>query len=164
MMVDYSNKVVCSVCGGKGGFSKSKNHALDSNWNDCLYCEGYGFTDETSTDSECREFLQYVKHRNSILGELANLGEVSIISTENIGKDLYVKIVPIVRNRWVELVKTMLKFAHYSETISITPKQSFYYTELGKHHTYWELHIDMHSFKDLEGLTDLLKMYNNMKV
>ncbi|MER2007929.1 MAG: hypothetical protein ABS939_10830 [Psychrobacillus sp.] len=154
--------ITCPVCGGKGGFRKIKKDMYDTNWTDCLYCNRYGFIEDKTSEDECRDYLIYENYKSKIINELSNVASVDTYISDIIGKDLYIKISvePKERNKWVNLVKTLLKFSHYSKTVDIIPKQVFFYTEEGNHHIYWELNISMLSLKDLEGLYDIIKMYN----
>lgn len=138
-----------------------KKDVFDSNWTDCLYCNCYGFIDETMTEDECRDYLVFENHKKKILNELNGLADVQTIYTDVLGKDIYIKAVPYSRGTWVSLIKSMLKFAHYNDNISVVPKQAFYYTDEGNHFVYWELFITTNSLSDLEGLIELLIMYNS---
>jgi predicted metal-binding protein len=155
-----TTKVACGVCSGKGGFRKIKEHMLDTNWIDCVYCDGYGFVEEKESPHEA-DFQKFDEYRDKIEEELEVMADVHVVSTDTLGKDLYVKINPHERKYWVELVKTMLKYAHYSSRVTITPKQVFYFTDEHENKMYWELFITTTSIHDLDGVVDLLKMYND---
>jgi hypothetical protein len=157
--------VACPVCHGKGGFRKVKQDFLDSNWTDCGYCEGYGFVKEVMTEEECRESLEFLSYKNKIVGELFAIADVKVMSAKNIGEDLYIKVVPHKRSDWIELVKMLLKFAHHSERVSIQVKQVFNHREKddkSSYYMFWELEILMNSLDDLDGIIDLLVMYNEV--
>jgi hypothetical protein len=154
-------KVVCGICNGKGGFKKLKQDYLDTNWIDCAYCQGYGFVDDTSTQEKVLEHLIYNKYKTKIISLFSKFGKVKVVTSESEKTDMFVRIFPYERKIWTTLVKHMLKFAHYHEKIDIYPKQAFYYTDDDEHYIDWELHIFMHSLEDLDGLFDLIRLYND---
>jgi hypothetical protein len=159
MNVVEKEKVICALCHGKGGFKKAKKDHLDSNWIDCGYCEGYGFVEETTTEVEEEEFLTYNKYKNTLTLQLCKLGEIKIIETNDLGKDLYIKIMPHKRNHWVGLIKYLLKFAYYSERVNILPKQAFHFD--GEHNfIHWELYITTQELSDFDGILEVIRLYN----
>lgn len=154
-------KSICGVCNGKGGFKKLKDNAFDTNWIDCAYCEGYGFIDDTSTEEEVEHNLIYNKYRNNLILQLCRLGEIELCTSECEGKDMFIRILPSDRKKWTTLIKHLLKFSYYSEKVSILPKQVFYHTENDNHYIDWELHITTHELSDLEGIIELVQVYND---
>jgi hypothetical protein len=148
-------KVVCGVCHGKGGFRKLKKDFLDTNWNDCPYCEGYGFVDDNTTEDECQEVLIYNRYRNNLILELQMLGDVKVCNLD------YVEIIPFDRKRWTALLKHIMKFSYHNENVNVDVKHSFYYKGEEELETKWELHIHKHKLEDIQGLIDLIKFYND---
>jgi hypothetical protein len=156
-----TTKVACPVCSGKGGFRKQKKDFLDSNWTDCIYCEGYGFVDEMVEEEDARDFLKYSNYRSKLHSELSSIGEVTAISCDTIGKDLLVQIVPKKKNVWVPFLKTLTKFSAYNNSLTAVPKQVFFYNKAKEsHHYFIEVDITMESLSCLDGLIELIKVYN----
>jgi hypothetical protein len=147
-------KAVCGVCHGKGGFRKLKKDYLDSNWIDCMYCEGYGFVDDKTSEDECRNELVCNRYRNNLMLQLQELGDVKVCSLD------YVEVIPFDRKKWTALLKHIMKFAFHSEKVNIDIKHAFYYQGDDELATKWELHIHTHKMEDIEGLIDLIKFYN----
>jgi hypothetical protein len=154
-------KVVCGVCNGKGGFRKLKDNFLDTNWIDCAYCEGYGFVDDTTTEEEVTTHLTYNRYKTKLESSFSILGELKVVTSESEKTDMFVKILPYNRKNWTTLIKHILKFSHHHDKIKVLPKQAFYHTDDETHYIDWELHITMHTLEDLDGLLELVRMYND---
>lgn len=148
-------KVACGVCHGKGGFKKLKKDYLDPNWIDCLYCEGYGFVEDKTTEEECREELIRNRYRNNLVLEFQILGDVKVCNLD------YVKVSPFDRKKWTALLKHIMKFSYHSEKINIDIKHCFYYKGEEELETTWELDIHTKELQDIEGLIELLKFFND---
>jgi hypothetical protein len=158
-------KVTCPVCNGKGGFRRLKQDFLDSNWTDCAYCEGYGFVEDTSTEEEVTSHLLYNRYKTKLILELQKLGQVILCTSEHEGKDMFVQFLPFNREatdrkKWTTLVKHILKFAKHNEKVSVTPKHVFHITDDDEIFVDWELYITTHELKDMEGLIEVIKFYN----
>lgn len=155
-----TEKEICAVCHGKGGWKTDKKDSLHYNWMDCPNCEGYGFVEvKAKSNKESLSFLKYAKYRSKLIKELSKLGNIVTISHEEVGKDLYVQVIPTDKETWLNFIKTVAKYSFYSETTTIRTKQAFLYDAKGYHY-YWELHVDMNSIDSMEGLIDLIKYYN----
>jgi hypothetical protein len=160
--------VVCPVCNGKGGFRKLKNDYLDSNWTECAYCDSYGFVDDTSTEEEVSSHLLYNRYKTQLTVQLSILGDIITCTSEHEGHDMFIRILPFNREpsdrkKWTTLIKHLLKFSENSEKVNVFPKQAFYPNseEYGAGYVVdWELHITTHELKDLEGLVEVIKFYN----
>lgn len=160
--MDFSTpKVVCGVCNGKGGFRKLKDNFLDTNWIDCAYCQGYGFVDDTTTEEEVITHLTYNHYKTNLESVFNILGEVKLVTSESETTDMFLRIVPYNRKNWTTLVKHMIKFAHHNGKVQMFPKMAFYYTDDESHYSDWELHITMHALEDLDGLLELIRVYND---
>lgn len=147
-------KMVCGVCHGKGGFRKLKKDFLDTNWIDCPYCDGYGFVDDNTTEEECRDDLLYNRYRNNLILELQMLGNVETCNLE------YIRMAPFDRKQWTTLLKHIMKFSFHSEKVNVDIKHCFYYKGEEELATNWELIISTQEIKDIEGLIELLRFYN----
>lgn len=158
-------KVACMVCGGKGGFRKPKQDFLDTNWVDCLYCDGYGFIEDTMTNDDAKDFLTFSNYRTRIINEMAPVGDVKILSSEILGKDMYIQVVPTNKKVWIPFLKMLNKFSAYSETFTATPKQVFFYDkEDNAHHYYLELYIATESLRALDGFIELIQLFNETDI
>lgn len=155
-----NEKEICWVCHGKGGWKTEKKDFMHYNWMDCPHCDGFGFVDVVpKSTKESLTFLKYAKYRSKLVKEISKLGKLVTISHNELGKDLYVQVVPTAKETWLNFVKTVAKYSFYSETTTVKTNQVFFYDKSGYHY-YWELHIDMHSIDSMEGLIDLVRFYN----
>jgi hypothetical protein len=156
------NKVACPVCTGKGGFRKLKQDYLDTNWVDCAYCDGYGFVEDTMTEDDARDFLTFSNYRNKIINELSPVGDVKVLSSEHLGKDMYIQVVPTNKKVWIPFLKMLNKFSAYSVSLTATPKQVFFYDkDKDTHHYYLELYITTDSLQALDGFIELIQLFND---
>lgn len=154
-----ANCKACVVCHGKGGFKKVKNDFLDSNWTDCLFCDGYGFIKDS--DIPVEDLSAFEKFRTGVIKELEGIAEFNdFYCSDEKGNNIYISIdvKPTERNKWVGLVKTLLRYAYYSETSTILPRQVFYFTG-DNYRIHWEFDITVNSKYDLSGILDVIRMY-----
>lgn len=150
---------VCPVCHGKGGWKTDKKDYLHYNWMDCPHCDGFGFKEKPEPDSDSLKLLNYAKNLAKLKKELSELANVSALSSIEEGKDLYIALVPKKRDIWMNFVKSLLKYSHYADTIKIDVSQSFFYSG-NNYHYYWEVFVDLNSMESVEGLVELVMLYN----
>ena len=154
-------QTICKVCGGLGGWKKEVKHWSDTNWNDCHYCEGYGFIDgETKEQSDSSFLLAYNGYKKIITDVLENYGKLISYQTQDQGKSIEISLVPNNKQAFADFTKALLKFGYFHTRLNVTMYQAFFYEPTdGLFHYYWKMVLSPQELTDLDGFVDLIRQW-----
>jgi hypothetical protein len=161
-----NSKVICGVCNGKGGWKKDVSSPVDDNWNQCPYCDGYGFLDDTNGDDKRKEahILKY-NHYKKLITELLSDSICSItnFTTDDSGKTIKIRVAPYNKTAFTQFAEYVLKIGHYSSKINIRLSQQYFFDEkFGKCFFYWELILEPDDLSDMDGFVDAIKIWKKV--
>ncbi len=154
-------KVSCNVCGGKGGWNNKKPDPYDSAWQDCYFCDGFGFYEKEPSETHNTFFGEYLGYKKRIIEALTdNICQVKNYTTENMGQTIEISIIPYNRGVFSDFVNYILKLGHYSSKLEIKVIQEFYYKPETNNYTHgWKLILEPNELSDLDGFYDIIKLW-----
>jgi hypothetical protein len=161
--MEDNQKVICGVCSGKGGWEKDVRTPLDDKWNDCPYCDGYGFIDATSEGAIKNEahIFRYNHYKKLITDLISDsVCTVEEFTTNDMGKTIKLRVVPHNKPKFTQFVEYIVKVGHFSNRINIGLSQKYYFdSKYRKLFFYWEIMLEPNELTDLDGFVDAIKIF-----
>jgi hypothetical protein len=163
--MEAKTKGICKVCNGKGGWKKEARFWFDEDWQDCLYCEGYGFVEQEGESlSEVSFLLRYNGYKKMITDVMDNFGKIISYTTVDKASTIEISYMPKDRLDFANFAKMLMKFAHFNNALKLEIQQVFFYEpKEDKHHYYWRIVLKPSELSDLDGFVDFIRAWEKSK-
>lgn len=161
-MANKTVKAICKVCDGKGGWKKDVGFRWENDWNDCPYCEGFGFYEQTLAEENEASFLfAYNYYKKKITELMESIGKLISYHTQDHASTIEISFTPNDKGHFADFTKALLRYAHFNRKLGVSVVQIFFFEETdNKIHYYWKIVLNPTALNDVDGFIDFLKAWD----